>query len=83
MATETEDTAESFASEHTDIITQRRYLRLNVTKGLETVGLEDASKRNIIATMTERYGNLNDTQMKLYAFRECVNTAPSRSTTLD
>jgi predicted acylesterase/phospholipase RssA len=79
IATETEETAESFASEHTDIISQRRYLRLNVLKGLESIGLEDASKKSDIEATTEAYGRTIDTLMKLQAFRECVNEAETES----
>lgn len=79
MATETENTANSFASEHTDIILQHRYLRLNVLKGLESVGLEESSKKNTIEAVTEAYGVSPDVRMKLQAFRECVNARQAES----
>jgi predicted acylesterase/phospholipase RssA len=79
IATETEQTAESFASEHKNIVLQRRYLRLNVLKGLEGVGLEEASKKNDIEAVTEAYGVSLDVRMKLQAFRECVNVAETAS----
>jgi len=58
LATQTEKTAEIFYKDRSGNLLERNaYLRLNVDKGLENVGLEDASKRNIIVTATDKYGS--------------------------
>jgi predicted acylesterase/phospholipase RssA len=55
MSTETEKTAEEFLREHTRLHSEKRYFRFNVLRGLETVGLEEASKRPMIVAATRRY----------------------------
>jgi hypothetical protein len=55
IATETEQTAESFAKEHSDLLTAKKYLRLNVQQGLEKVGLEEYDKRAEIIAATKNY----------------------------
>lgn len=58
LATQTEKTAKIFYRDRLgDLLERNAYLRLNVDKGLENVGLEDASKRKIIATATDKYGS--------------------------
>jgi predicted acylesterase/phospholipase RssA len=72
QATETEITANLFVMEHLELESPRRYFRFNVTHGLEDVGLEEASKRDIIAGRTQRYGGLGTTKMELRLFRTCA-----------
>ncbi|KAI9893041.1 MAG: hypothetical protein M1814_000925 [Vezdaea aestivalis] len=55
IATETEKTAETFHRAHSDLDDGNRYFRFNVTHGLENVGLEDATQKNVIIAATTRY----------------------------
>ena len=66
LATQTEKTAEIFWRDYRDDLVDRNaYLRLNVDHGLEDVKLEDASKRHIIATATNRYGSTGEVRHKI------------------
>lgn len=66
LATQTEKTAEIFWREHReDLVCRNAYLRLNVDRGLEDVNLEDASKRSIIATATDKYGSTGEVRHKI------------------
>ncbi|KAL8790161.1 MAG: hypothetical protein Q9195_006488 [Heterodermia aff. obscurata] len=66
LATQTEKTAEIFWRDHRDdLVCRNAYLRLNVDHGLEDVKLEDASKRSIIATATDRYGSRGEVRNKI------------------
>lgn len=55
IATETEKSAESFHRAHSDLDDGNRYFRFNVSHGLESVGLEDASQKGTIMAATTRY----------------------------
>ncbi|KAH0593772.1 hypothetical protein MHUMG1_08523 [Metarhizium humberi] len=55
IATDTESKAEDFHRHHTQMANQGRYFRFNVTKGLEAVGLEDASQVKTIVAVTRMY----------------------------
>ena len=55
MATETERTAEKFHRGHSELDDGDRYFRFNVLRGLEGIGLEDASQKNVIMAATSRY----------------------------
>ncbi|KAI4122850.1 MAG: hypothetical protein LQ338_005584 [Usnochroma carphineum] len=55
MATDTQRTAEIFHRGHSELNNGNRYIRLNVSQGLEEIGLEEASKKNVIMAATSRY----------------------------
>ena len=55
IATETESTAETFHRGHSELDDGNRYFRFNVTRGLEEIGLEDTSQKNLIMAATSRY----------------------------
>lgn len=55
MATETERTAEIVHRGHWEPDNGNRYFRFNVLRGLEGIGLEDASQKNVIMAATSRY----------------------------
>ena len=55
IATETEQTAEKFRREKTQLDITRWYYRFNVAHGLEDIGLEESKKRKEIAAATRRY----------------------------
>ncbi len=60
ISTETEQTAESFQRIHSELDENNQYFRFNVRNGLEHIGLEDASQKNGIMTLTERYVQSQD-----------------------
>jgi predicted acylesterase/phospholipase RssA len=60
ISTETERTAESFQRDHSELDDNYQYFRFNVRNGLEHIGLEDASQKNGIMTLTERYVQSQD-----------------------
>lgn len=65
IATETEQTALKFQSLHADDLGDREikpkvYFRFNVSKGLETVGLEEHKQRGRIAAATKEYLKIPD-----------------------
>ncbi|KAI9810451.1 MAG: hypothetical protein M1827_006227 [Pycnora praestabilis] len=55
IATETERTAETFHRGHSELDDDNRYFRFNVLRGLEGIGLEDTSQKNVITAATSRY----------------------------
>ena len=55
IATDTEKRAEDFHRHHAHMALEYRYFRFNVLRGLENVGLEDASKKDQIMTSTQKY----------------------------
>lgn len=55
LATETENTAATFFQEQRQLVQDNKYFRFNVTKLLETVGLEEIEKRNVVAAATSFY----------------------------
>jgi predicted acylesterase/phospholipase RssA len=55
IATETEQTAESFRREKALLDNTGRYYRFNVARGLENIGLEEAKKAKEMAAATRRY----------------------------
>ena len=55
IATDTEKIAEDFHKHHSQMKKQQRYFRFNVLRGLENVGLEDASKKDQILAATRFY----------------------------
>lgn len=55
MTLDTEREAEAFQREHTGLFRAKNAFRLNVSHGLESVGLEDLSQLGHIKAMTRRY----------------------------
>jgi hypothetical protein len=55
LAVETERTADKFSQEHSDLVSESRYFRLNVGRALQVIGLEAASKVPEIAGATRAY----------------------------
>ena len=55
IATDTEAQAESFQRQHTMMNKEHRYFRFNVLRGLENIGLEEASKYKEIRAATRDY----------------------------
>lgn len=55
IVTQTERTADEFATIHGDIIQESRYFRFNVYHGLEDVGLEEYKQMAKIASAAQAY----------------------------
>jgi predicted acylesterase/phospholipase RssA len=55
IATETEQTAERFRRDKSQLDNSGQYYRFNVDRGLEEIGLEESKKRKEIAAATRRY----------------------------
>lgn len=55
IATETEQTAERFRRDKSDLDNRGQYYRFNVDRGLEDIGLEESKKKKEIAAATRRY----------------------------
>jgi len=75
IATETEDTAEDFMRDHIDLYRSQRCFRFNVAHGLEDVGLEDSSQKNVIAACTRRYISSG---AAVLAFEACAKNLSTR-----
>ncbi|KAF2015348.1 FabD/lysophospholipase-like protein [Aaosphaeria arxii CBS 175.79] len=69
ISTETEQTAERFRREKAQLHTSGRYYRFNVDRGLEDIGLEEATKVKEIAAATRRFVSSQQVyeQMQAYA----------------
>ncbi|KAJ5588159.1 hypothetical protein N7537_010837 [Penicillium hordei] len=80
MATDTQRIADAFHEEHASLDDQRRYFRFNVDRGLEEVGLQESSKKNVIAAATRSYLATQIVQSnlricgELLKTRECLDT---------
>jgi len=55
IASETEQTAETFRQHKAHLDDAGRYYRFNVARGLEDIGLEESKKKTEIAAATRRY----------------------------
>lgn len=55
IATDTEKRAQDFVKHHQKLYENKQYFRFNVSRGLETVGLEEESKRKEIVSATRDY----------------------------
>ena len=55
IATETEQTAERFRQDKSQLDSSGRYFRFNIDRGLEDIGLEESVKKKEIASATRRY----------------------------
>ncbi|KAI1745266.1 hypothetical protein F4680DRAFT_401598 [Xylaria scruposa] len=71
IATETEKTAERFRLDKFKLVESGLYYRFSVTKGLETVGLQESAKKADIAAATVRYVQSQEVfqQFKLCALK--------------
>ncbi|KAL9622168.1 MAG: hypothetical protein Q9160_003511 [Pyrenula sp. 1 TL-2023] len=69
---ETEQTAELFLREHSELDEDDRYFRLNVRNGLENIGLEDSTQKDAIMTLTERYVQSHETFKLLRRCGKCL-----------
>jgi hypothetical protein len=67
IATETEQTAERFRQDKSQLDSSGRYFRFNVVRGLEDVGLEESAKRKEIASATRRYITSQDVFKQMQA----------------
>ena len=75
IATETEQTAESFRQAYSHLDDTGRYYRFNVLRGLEDIGLEESKKKNHIASATRRYVASQDVFKQMKA---CGNNLSGR-----
>ena len=55
IATETEKTAERFNRDKSALDDKGRNYRFNVLRGLENIGLEESTRKNVIVAATDRY----------------------------
>ena len=67
IATETEQTAERFRRDKAYLDSSSRYFRFNVVRGLEDLGLEEATKAKDIAAATRRYVASQETYKQMQA----------------
>lgn len=81
---DTEKTAETFQRHHSALYSENRAFRFNVIRGLEDVGLEEASKEGQILAATRRYlesqdvfGLLEKCSQALKGQQECVSSHSS------
>lgn len=81
IATDTEYLAEQFSREHRSLISQKKYFRFNVEKGLEDVGLEEHEKKSTIVAATRRHLELQhvfeQTQACATSIRTGARTVPA------
>lgn len=75
ISTQTEQTAENFQRMHSELDDDGRYVRFNVSKGLEHIGPEDSSRRDEIMTLTERYLQSQDV---FKVMKRCANRLAER-----
>ena len=80
IATQTEQTAESFARNHRGLFLQERYFRFNVMHGLDNVGLEEYEKENMIASATSDYMESQNMQKQTQL---CSNALKDNECTLE
>ncbi|KAH0566004.1 hypothetical protein GP486_000595 [Trichoglossum hirsutum] len=73
IATDTERRAQDFHKHHTKMHKEHRYFRFNVLRGLEDVGLEDASKRKEIFSATRLYLQTEDVFTQMEACAKVMN----------
>jgi predicted acylesterase/phospholipase RssA len=60
IATETEKSATHFRQDHTSLSRSNRYVRFNVDRGLEDVGLDEADRLGEIVSATKAYMHSED-----------------------
>ena len=72
IATETEQTADSFQRTHSELDDNEQYFRFNVRNGLENVELEDSSQKDRVMSMTNRYIEISDVWKKIESCGNCL-----------
>jgi hypothetical protein len=75
IATETEMTAERFRRERALLDSMGRYYRLNVVRGLEDIGLEEAKKVKEMVAATRQYISLQEVHKQMQA---CAGSVAGR-----
>jgi predicted acylesterase/phospholipase RssA len=76
ISTETEKTAELFQRTHSSLDDSCRSFRFNVRNGLEKIGLEDASQKDRIMAVTQRYVESQDAFKMM---RRCASILAERN----
>lgn len=75
LATETENTAERFRRDKSNLDNEGRYYRFNVDRGLEGIGLEESKKKKDIAAATRVY---TESQAVFKQIIACANNLAGR-----
>jgi ankyrin repeat protein len=78
IATETEQTAERFQRDKSHLDNNGRYFRFNVDRGLDSIGLEETTKKREIAAATRRYIGSHEVSKRVQA---CVDSLIGRKST--
>ena len=78
IATETEKTAERFSRDKSTLDDGGHYYRFNVIQGLEDVGLEQLTRKNVIIAATDRY---LESQAVFKRIKACGNSLAERQCT--
>ncbi|KAF2726695.1 phospholipase [Polyplosphaeria fusca] len=76
LATETEKTANRFASRWRKQLLDKKYYRFNVQQGLQDVGLQEFEKEGIIESTTEEYLSEQDVKFRV---ADCVRSLEVRT----
>ena len=79
IATETENTAESFKKSHRSLAFQKRYFRFNVEQRLQDVGLEEFERQKEIVSATSTYMEFQRMQSQR---RDCAQAMKDKGCTL-
>lgn len=65
IATDTEQEADIFRKEHTKLFQSGKAFRFNVIRGLDSIGLEEASKWGAIKAVTRAYVQSEETHIQI------------------
>ena len=79
IATKSQDTAERFARDHSEFLSEGKYYRFNVVKGLESVGLEEHKKADAIASATNTYMQKDAQADQVKSFCSRINVEQGRA----
>jgi len=72
ISTETEDTAQEFQRAYSHLFHSGRFCRLNVTNGLQDIGLEEVDKINFLMSATKNYLQSQDVVDIMEKSVECL-----------
>lgn len=78
IATKSQDAAERFARDHPEFLSEGKYYRFNVVKGLESVGLEEHKKSDAIASATNTYMQKDAQINQVKSFCSKINAREGR-----
>ena len=78
IATKSQDTAERFVRDHPEFLSEGKYYRFNVVKGLESVGLEEHKRVDAIASATNTYMQKDAQADQVKSFCSRINDGQSR-----